>query len=249
MKIGIITAMPQEFRAVSGSIGTAALTKIGPFRAGRFSFAGHEFLLVESGVGFVNAARAAEMLVDVFRPNLLISTGFCGSIALDLLVGDVVVADKIVIAHEGTLEEIPIRFSPIGKSFVARQVAEGKRVVGGMFVSTSTITSKRRLAAILPDHCSNPVVEMESGAISIIAVENNIPLLAIRAVSDAAAEELEFSLNEFCDSDMRRICLNKVLLTVLRKPLIIPQLVRLSRSSRMAAESITSTLSRLFSLL
>ena len=101
---------------------------------------------------------------------------------------------------------------------------------------------------MLPGHYPNPVVEMESGAIAIIAAENNIPLLAIRAVSDPAAEELGFSIDEFCDPDMRRIRPYKVLLTVLRKPRIVPQLVRLAISSRRAAEGLTSALSRLFPL-
>lgn len=248
MKIGIITAMPEEFRAVAESLGTATATQLGKLRAERFSSARHEFLLVESGVGFGNAARAAEMVIRDGHPDLLISSGFCGGIAPELQAGDVVVAKQIIISNESGFEEIPLLLSSIGQKLVASQAAIGKRVVGGVFVSTSTITSKRRLAGMLSDIYPNPVVEMESGAIAIIAAENNIPLLAIRAVSDSAAEELGFSLDEFCDSDMRHIRPYKVLLTALRKPRIIPQLVRLSRSSRRAAESLTATFSSLFPL-
>ena len=249
MKIGIITAMPEEFRAVANGLGAATAMQFGMFRTGRFSSAGHEFLLVESGVGFDNAARAAEMLIRDGHPDLLVSAGFCGGIAPELQAGDVVVAKNIIIANETGFEEIPVLFSSIGQIFVARQEAIGKRIVGGAFVSTPAIMSKRRLAGMLSGQYPNPVVEMESGAIAIIAAENNIPLLAIRAVSDSASEELGFSLDEFCDPDMRRIRPYKVLLTALRKPRIIPQLVRLSCSSRRAAESITATFSRLFPLL
>jgi adenosylhomocysteine nucleosidase len=249
MKIGIITAMPEEFRAVADSLGAAAVMPVGVFPGGRFSWRGHEFLLVQSGVGFDNAARAVERLIRDEHPDLLISTGFCGAIAPELQAGDVVVANMIVIAHENGFEEIPAPLSPIGQTFIACQAVLGKKFVGGTFVSTSCITSKKRLAGMLPGHYPNPVVEMESGAIAIIAVENNIPLLAVRAVSDPADEELSFSLDEFCDQDMRSIRPYKVLLTILRKPRIIPQLVRLSRGSRTAAQSLTSTFSRLFSSL
>jgi adenosylhomocysteine nucleosidase len=249
MEIAVITAMPEEYRAVADCLGTATAARVGSLRAGRFSQAGHEFLLVESGMGFHNAARAAEMLIRNGRPDLLVSTGFCGGIAPGLLAGDVVVAKDIIIAGDGGFEEIPVPLSPVGRNFVAYQMSEGKRTVGGTFVSTATVTSKKRLAAMLPGSYLNPVVEMESGAVAIIAAENNIPLLAIRAVSDCAAEELGFSLNEFCDPDLRRIRTGKVLLTILRKPRIIPQLLRLSRSSRTAAESLAAALSRLFSTL
>ncbi len=246
MNIAVITAMPEEFRAVAESLGTATAARVGTLRAGRFTLSGHEFLLVESGMGFHNAAKAAELLAREGRPDLLVSAGFCGGIAPELLAGDIVVANGIVIANEDGFEKVPVALSAIGRNFVALQAAVGKRTLGGIFVSTSVITSKRRLAGMLPDSCSNPVVEMESGAVAIVAVKNNIPLLAIRAVSDCADEELGFSLDEFCDPDMRRIRIHKVLLTVLRKPRIIPQLVRLSRSSRRAAESLTAALSRLF---
>ena len=249
MKIGIITAMPEEFRAVAKSLGTAAATQFGIFRAGRFNSAGHEILLVESGMGFGNAAKAAEALVRDGRPDLLISTGFCGGIAPELHAGDVVVAEHVIIADGSDIEEAPVLLSPIGRTFVASQAAEGRRVFGGAFVSTSAITSKVRLSGMLPGRYRNPVVEMESGAIAGVAAENGIPLLAIRAVSDSADEELGFTLDEFSGPDMSRIRLHKVLLTVLRKPRIIPQLLRLSRSSRKAGENLTASLSRLFSTL
>jgi len=247
MKIGIITAMPEEYRAVANSLGVAAAAQIGAFRASYFSLAGHEFLLVESGMGFTNAAKAAEMLVHDGHPDLIVTTGFCGGVAPELLAGNIVVAQEIIIANKDGFDAVPIQLSSIGQNFVARQAAEGKHVVGGTFISASVIMSKKRLTGMLSDSYSNPVVEMESGAIAMVAAENNIPLLAIRAVSDSAAEELGFSLNEFCDRDMRRIRIHKVLLTILRKPRIIPQLVRLSRSSLQAAESLTATLFRLFS--
>ena len=247
MKIVVITAMPEEYRAVADCLGAETAAQVGALRAGRFSQAGHEFLLVESGMGFHNAAKAAEMLIRDGRPDLLVSAGFCGGIAPQLRAGDVVVAKEIIIAGNGGFEEIPVPLSPVGLNFVARQAAEGKRTFGGTFVSTSSIMSKRRLAGMLPGSFPNPVVEMESGAVAIVAAENKIPLLAIRAVSDGAAEELEFSLDEFCDPDLRRIRIGRVLLTILRKPRILPQLLRLSHSSRMAAESLTAALSRLFS--
>lgn len=246
MKIAIITAILSEFRAVADSLGAVTPVSLGKLRAGRCASFGHEFLLVESGMGLDNAARAAEAIVKHDRPDLLISAGFCGAVQAGLQVGDVVVAKQIVISHESGFEEIPVRLSGSGLSFVAREAAVGERVVGGVFVTTSSIVSKSSLAGRVPGHYRHPVVEMESGAIAIIAVERSIPLLAIRAVSDDAGEEFGFTLDEFCDADMRRIRFHKVFLTIMRKPRIIPQLVRLSFSSRTAARNLTGALSRLF---
>lgn len=246
MKIGIITAMPSEYRAVAAALGPASAERVGTLLAGSFSHAGHEFLLVESGIGFRNAAKAAESLIHEEHPDLLISAGFCGGITPELQAGDVVVAREIIVVNGDGFDEIPVPLSPAGRNFVAGQTAEGKPVAGGTFVSTTVITSKVRLAGMLHGRYPTPVVEMESGAIAIVAAENGIPLLAIRSVSDSAAEELGFSLDEICDPGLRRIRIGKVLLTIMRKPRIIPQLLRLSRSSSRAAEGLTAALSRLF---
>jgi adenosylhomocysteine nucleosidase len=249
MKIGIITAMPEEFRAVADSLGAVSPLSLGTLRAASCTAFGHEFLLVESGMGLDNAAGAAEMAVNNAHLDLLVSTGFCGAVQAGLQAGDIVVAKQVVISHESGFEEIPVPLSASGQTFVAREAAMGERVVGGVFVTTPEIVSKSSLNTKMPGHYHHPVVEMESGAIAIVAVERSIPLLAIRAVSDDAAEEFGFTLDEFCDGALCRIRPSKVLFTILKKPWIVPQLVRLGFSSRTAARSLTAALSRLFPVL
>ncbi len=247
MNIVVIAAMPEEFSAVARCLEAGAVRQSSGLTALYGHVSGHDVVVLESGMGFDNAARAAEMAIREQRPDLLISVGFCGGVSPELQAGDVVVAKQMVIVTRNGLEEVPVSFAGTGQTFVARQVE--MRVFGGLFASTPAIMSKKRLAGMLPAGCPYPVVEMESAAIAIIAAENNIPLLAIRAVSDTIADELGFSLEEFCDSNMRRIRPFKVLLTALRKPRILPQLVRLAFNSRRAAESLTAALSRLFPVL
>lgn len=249
MKIAIIAAMDEEFQAVTACFNCTGAARAGALKSACYSMDGHEFIVVQSGMGFDNAAKVTEALIRDDRPDLLISTGFCGGIAAELKAGDVVVAKQILIAERECFEEVPVLLSPAGQTFVARQTAEGNRVFGGAFVSTPVLRAKQNLAAKLPGYYACPVVEMESGAIAIVAAENNIPLLAIRSVSDSAAEELGFSLDEFCGPDLHRVRPYKVLLTLLRKPWIVPQLVRLAISSRKAADGLTVALTRLFPLL
>lgn len=78
---------------------------------------------------------------------------------------------------------------------------------------------------------------MESAAVASAAAETGIPFAAMRAISDAAEEELGFSLEEFTDSEMN-IKMTKILVTVAKKPWIIPQLLRLARNSNAAGKSL-----------
>jgi adenosylhomocysteine nucleosidase len=195
-------------------------------------------------MGFDNAVRGAEAIIREARPDMLISTGFCGGISPDLTVGDVVVATSVVIVSGTLIEAVSVEIPALCSNFVVRMAAEGARVFGGRFASTPAIMAKAQLAGLLPGDSHCQVVEMESAAIAIAAVENGIPFVGIRAVSDPFDEELGFSLDEFCDERMR-ISIPRVLLTVLRKPRIIPQLIRLSRNSRIAGEKLALAVERL----
>ncbi len=248
MNIAIITAMPEETRACLKAAGSAESREIGGLKAFFCHTPQHDLLLVESGMGLKNAAAAAEALLGESRPDLLISAGFCGGIEPMLRVGDVAVSTGLCVVAGGVVQQVPVEVAAAGRNFIARQSAAGARVFASLFAGTPSIMSKRELAPLLPPGAPCPVVEMESAAIAIVAVENGIPFLGIRTVSDPAGEELGFSLEEFTDSHLR-IRPHRVALTILRKPWIIPQLIRLARNSRIAADSLSHAVARLLASL
>jgi adenosylhomocysteine nucleosidase len=248
MKIGIITAMPEETQAIVRALQHAQKIQTGELTVYQGQRCGHEIVVAEAGMGFANATEGARQFMGGLRPDLVISAGFCGGISAGLQVGDAVVATGLTVVSEGGLKEVPATIPTICRDFVSRQGDEGQRVFAGLFVSTTAIMQKDRLAALLPANTPNPVVEMESSAIALVATENGIPFIGLRTVSDPYDEELGFSLDEFCDQRMR-IRIPKVLLTVARKPRIIPQLFRLARNSRVAAASLSQSMEQLLSVL
>ncbi len=249
MKIGIICAMPPEFDALAAPLGRRSAVLPGPLRRECFQPAGHLIQLVQSGIGCDNATQAAHQLLEEQSPDLLITSGFCGAILPGLKAGQIVVASSIWMDGESGITNIPHQISGVGLACIAGSLPHGNPAVKGSFITTQAIRSKKALAKSLPDRSPHPVVEMESGAIARVAAQHGIPLLGIRAVSDTADEELDFSLDEFCDDGLRRIVPGNVLLTVVRRPHILPQLLRLGRSSRLAANALTAALPALISLL
>jgi len=248
MNIAVITAMPEETRAILKATGPAESLKVGPLAAFRCRVREHDLLLVEAGMGFKNAAAAAEALLGTARPDLLISAGLCGGIAPELRVGDVAVGRELCIVAEGAVRQVPVEIAAAAHTFIARQAATGERVFASLFAGTPSIMAKKQLAALLPPGAPCPVVEMESGAIAIVAAEHGIPFMGIRTVSDPADEELGFSLEEFTDSRLR-IRPHKVALTILRKPWIVPQLIRLARNSRIATDCLSRAMAHLLASL
>ncbi|HEX9023040.1 MAG TPA: phosphorylase, partial [Geobacteraceae bacterium] len=114
----------------------------------------------------------------------------------------------------------------------------------GVFITSDAILNKQQLLAFLPHGINRPVLEMESAAVARVAAEHGIPFMGVRAVSDPWDEELGFSIDEFCD-DAKRIRPIKVLATILRRPRIIPQLIRLGWNSHVAARGLATAMERL----
>jgi adenosylhomocysteine nucleosidase len=237
MKIVIITAMPEESRAALKAAGHRKKSLVSGRKRYCSQIAGHDIVLVEGGMGMLNAGWAA-MALATDSPDLMISAGFGGAVLPGLPVGGVVMAEQVLQLGACGFEEIVVGF------FGHNRVADTLGLTRATFISCNEILDKRTLSARLPNNVVNPVLEMETAAVARVAASHGIPFLAIRSVSDSGDEELEFSIDEFCDDSMR-IRPSRVFATILARPRIIPQLIRLARSSRVAAKSLASAMERL----
>ena len=94
MKIGIIGAMDLEIKKLTTEEMTSAgiVEKAGmKFHVGRLGDT--DVVIVKSGVGKVNAAICAQILVNCFDVTHLINTGIAGSLDHNINIGDIVVSE------------------------------------------------------------------------------------------------------------------------------------------------------------
>ena len=237
MKIAIITAMPEESRAILKRAGQVRKSHQGDRRLFHCRIGAHDVTLVEAGMGMLNAGWAASILAAK-GPDILVSAGFGGGVLPGFKVGDVVMAERVLHWTGDGFEEVVTRF-------YGREPGSAPLVrLRGQFITSDGILNKGQLIALLPRNAGQPVVEMESAAVARVAAEHDIPFMGMRAISDPWDEELTFSIDEFCD-DAKQVRPLKVLATILRRPHIIPQLIRLGWNSRMAAKSLGKATERL----
>jgi adenosylhomocysteine nucleosidase len=103
--LGLICAIPDEIAHFGASFTeTSARTLAGlTFREGTLE--GRPTVMVESGIGKVNAALVATLLAEIFGCHALLFSGVAGGLDPALGIGDVVIATRLIQHDYGALVE------------------------------------------------------------------------------------------------------------------------------------------------
>lgn len=235
--IGVVAAMPQEIAPFLRRISRYGKERTRGCNLFRFEMAGVPVALIESGMGPKHAAAATEALIASAAPSCILNFGFAGGVLTGTGVGELVLAERVLFLEDGRLNEMPPP-DPRLTRLVAEALAPAPITLQqGTFVTAAVITSKTTLAGLLDAGVKHPMLEMETAALLRVAAAAGVPVVALRGVSDGAAEELGFSLEEFCDDELS-ISVPRVLKTIAIKPWIIPQLIRLSGNTKRAGRSL-----------
>jgi len=88
-KIAVIFAFYWELRPLARRLGIDLFRSMRPV----IEAADGYVILARSGMGTDKAGVTAEDIIRDFKPDLIISAGFCGALSKDLKIGDVVVSD------------------------------------------------------------------------------------------------------------------------------------------------------------
>ena len=94
--IGIITAMEEEFEEIANIMSEVKEKEISKltFITGKINT--KSVVLVKSGIGKVNAARVAQIMIDNFHIETIINVGSAGALNPLLNIGDIVIGEKLI---------------------------------------------------------------------------------------------------------------------------------------------------------
>ena len=216
-RVGIVTAMPTEVWPLIHNWQRSRREHNG--RSFRF-YESAGAVLLPGGIGHAAGTRAAEAVIELYQPDVLIATGLCGGLKPKWQLGSTLVAAEVI--DGGT-----------GRRFRTEQ---GEGVV----VSSREIAGaaeKRRLAAL---YAEADVVDMEGAAVAEIAAERRLPFLAVKAVSD----NLEFDLpplNQFVSPE-GEFQMGRFIAWAAVRPQWWPKIAHLKRISDQAASSLAALL-------
>ena len=207
MNIGIVTAMEAEREQVDSLLSEKEALSEGPFRFTKGMIGYNRVILMQCGIGKVNAAVGIVELIRRFQPDCLISTGVAGGIDTRLNVMDVV-ASRQVVYHDvwcgegneyGQVQNFPARFE--GNETLmdcALKLKTDMKIYDGLICSGDQfITAGERLKQIKRRFPEGLAVDMESGAIAQVCYLYAVPFISFRTVSDTP--EAENSWQQYTD--------------------------------------------------
>jgi len=192
MKIGIIVAMRKELDLLLPLLNDSEESRMGGFEFHCGKMGKHDVMVMQCGIGKVNAAMGTLMLVNNFAPNFVINSGVAGGADLSVNVMDVVAGARVAYhdvwcgpeSELGQVQGLPLYFE--GASRLLKLLPERDDIHKGLICSGDQFIDKKedvdRIKGDFPDALA---VDMESGAIAQVCYLNKVPFLALRVISDS----------------------------------------------------------------
>ena len=211
MKLGIIGAMDMEVQILVAALENRKEHAIAGSKFYEGSLEGLDAVVVQCGIGKVNAAVCAQILCSVFGVTHLVNTGVAGSLCAELDIGDILVsADAMYHDFDctpvgyvpGQIPGLDVLAFPADEklSALAFEAAEqvnpghtktGRVASGDQFIAGKAI--KEKIIAITDAKCT----EMEGAAIAQVSYRNGVPYAILRAISDKADDSAEMDYPTF----------------------------------------------------
>lgn len=161
---------------------------------------GQEVVCCECGVGKVNAAMSAQIMIDRYHPDLIINSGIAGSLSEEIRIGDLVIADDCV-QHDMDGTELgdplgQIQFNDELRTYLPADTAiadmlekacaaiPDTAVFRGRIASGDVFIASRDRRKKIADTFNAIACEMEGAAVGQVCYRNEIPFTILRCISD-----------------------------------------------------------------
>ncbi len=210
-KLGIIGAMTVEVENLKENMQEMTVHTHAGMEFCQGKLEGLDAVVVQCGVGKVNAAMCAQILCSVFGVTHLVNTGIAGSLNADLDIGDLLVSrdamyhdfDCVHFGYEmGKVPGMDVVAFPADGDMIRRAYAAAEEVnpghtklgrvaSGDLFVAERG--AKEAIIAKTGAFCT----EMEGAAIAQTAYRNNVPFVILRAISDKADDSANMDYPTF----------------------------------------------------
>ena len=225
---GIIAAMKEEMQEIKNLMTDIEIVQEYELKLYKGKINNRKVVLVEAGVGKVNAARVTQIIIDKFKIKHIINVGSAGTVNDELEIGDIVIGKKLIqhdfditafghpkgyISNIGRYVEIDKKLYTTIQSKISKIAKDKFKVKIGTIVSGDIFCTDIKMKNKIREKFDADAVEMEGAAIAQVCKLDNVPCLVIRSISDNPNGKNQITFDEYLKMASQRcaIIINEII--------------------------------------
>lgn len=219
-RIGIIVAMQEELEEIKEYVEDINEKEIKHITFIEGKIEEKNVVLVQCGIGKVNAAMVTQALIDSYNIEYIVNIGVAGALNPMLNIGDVVIADKLIqhdfditafghskgyITGVGdfiqTDENLRNKLEKLNHNNKDNEYKIKLGIIASGDIFCTDIEMKNKIYFKFDADC----VEMEGAAIAQVCYLNEIPFVVMRSISDSPNGKNAITFDKFLKIASKRI--------------------------------------------
>ena len=218
-KYGIIAAMKEEMQEIKKIMQEIEEIKIKELIFFKGKINNNIIILVEAGIGKVNAARVTQLMIDKFEIERIINVGSAGSANNELKIGDIVIGKRLVqhdfditafghpkgfITNIGQYVESDSELISKMEQTILKLSQNEFKIKIGTIASGDIFCTEPKMKEKIRTKFNADAIEMEGAAIAQVCKLNDIPFIIIRSISDNPDGKNEITFDKFLEKASKR---------------------------------------------
>jgi adenosylhomocysteine nucleosidase len=246
--IAILVAVKQELRPILQRASAAHVVRQEHLDFHEGTLSGQPVALLALGVGKECARIAAEVTIKCYRPDLIISAGFGGSLQDSVRHGDIVIGTEVLDLYPDDGQTVRSRSTyKLTHRDELGTACDEFRIHFGRVLTADEMVLKSATKARLGKATGALAIDMETSAVAAVAAAHNTELLAIRCITDNDRENLPREFNDFFI--LGQLQPSRILSACGRRPRLVADLARLGNRARLAGRNLARFLEQAVPLL
>ena len=200
--IGLLEAMEEEISLMKASMEIKEVVSQARMKYYVGTLGEQEVILLQTGIGKVNAAIGTQIMIDRFDVDKIVMTGLAGALMPNLRRGDIVVANSVVqydfdlTAFGRRYGELPdvgrtievdqklVKYACYAFDDVFKGTSDPPLLVVGTVISGDRFVTNPSQIEWLQREFGAVATEMEGAAVGYTCHLNDVPFMLIRTISD-----------------------------------------------------------------
>jgi adenosylhomocysteine nucleosidase len=234
VRVAILAALPQELAPLIERLRATREERSRLFDIYFATDRSTEIILVITGMGSANAQAAISFICKSHCPDIVLSAGYGGALYPGAVGGELIWADNFFAIRE---TDHPENLKMQAEDKIIDRIARDVSIKHGVIITVPGFMKKAEIITLVPENIENPVCDMETYPIAHSCAGQRIRFIAIRSITDLYGHDIPAEIAGIVDKS-GQYSIFRALRTMIRRPLLLPTLLKLGIYSRRASRNL-----------